>query len=257
MKHAKLMQAHDVSVLRPSDDGANKRVLHQVTMEISSGELLAIVGPSGSGKSTFLRVLNRLIEPEQGRILLSGRDIRKIAPPQLRARVSLVAQKPYLFAGTVQENLEASAKLRRTAPPNFKSKELLQVLNMCSVDASWMNRDARKLSIGEQQRVSLARSLFGPCEVLLLDEPTSSLDRPNADQMAKTFKILAKEKGLGIIVVTHDLRLAEMCADRIALMFEGSILEEGEREQILSQPKQTYTRTFISTIRPNRNRLIS
>ena len=248
------MLARDVSVIRPSEEGASKQVLHQVTLEISSGELLAIVGPSGSGKSTLLRVLNRLLEPEQGLILLSGRDIREIAPPQLRARVSLVAQKPYLFPGTVKENLEASAKLRRTAPPNFKSKELLQILNMCSVDASWMKRDAQKLSIGEQQRVSLARSLFGPCEVLLLDEPTSSLDRPKADQIAKTLKTLAIEKGLGIIVVTHDLRLAELCADRIALMFEGAILEEGAREKILSQPKQTYTRKFISTIRPNRNR---
>lgn len=257
MKHNKLMLARGVSVIRPIEDGASKKVLHQVTLEVSSGELLAIVGPSGSGKSTLLRVLNRLLEPEQGQIFLSGRDIRQIAPPQLRARVSLVAQKPYLFPGTVKENLEASAKLRRTAPPNFKSKELLQVLNMCCVDVSWMNRDAQKLSIGEQQRVSLARSLFGPCEVLLLDEPTSALDRPNADQMAETFKILTKEKGLGIIVVTHDLRLAELCADRIALMFEGSILEEGEREQILSRPKQTYTRKFISTIRPDHNRLKS
>ena len=118
---------------------------------------------------------------------------------------------------------------------------------MCRVEQSWLNRDAHKLSVGQQQRVCLLRALLGPCKAMLLDEPTSALDRQTRVQMAKMFKLLAKEKGLAIILVTHGLEIAEICADRIALMISGSVIETGPVAQVLNAPKTEASRQFLSS----------
>ena len=241
-----ILSAEEVAASRPGEDGLLRQVLQPTSLGVATGELLAIVGPSGSGKSTLLRLLNRLLEPEQGRITLEGKDIRAFDPPQLRARLPLVAQKPYLFHGTVKANLEASSRLRRDTLPDLQAEDVQSLIKMCQVDTSWLNRDARKLSIGQQQRVCLVRALLGPCQVLLLDEPTSSLDRPTADQLAQTFRKLSREKGLTIVVVTHDLRVAELCADRVAMMHEGAIVEVGAAAEVLQSPRTEAARKFLS-----------
>jgi putative ABC transport system ATP-binding protein len=245
MSHTELLLAREVSASRPGETGLPVRILQNTTLGVNSGELLAIVGPSGSGKSTLLRLYNRLLEPDTGQVLLSGKDIKSIAPPILRSRVPLVAQKPYLFQGTVKYNLKVSAKLRQTEEPELQLPAIKKLIDMCQVNQSWFERDARKLSIGQQQRVCLARAMIGPCEVLLLDEPTSALDRPTSDQMATTFRQLVGEMGLAIILVTHDLRLAGICADRVALMLEGSIIEQGAASDILRNPQTDSAKKFI------------
>ena len=247
-----LLQAREVTVSLPAEAGRMQRVLHDITLHVDAGEVLALVGPSGSGKSTLLRLFNRLLEPDSGEILLAGENIQTLDPPKLRARIPLVAQKPFLFSGTVRDNLQASARLRRTGLPDLKGPQLRRLLELCQIEQSWLDRDARKLSIGQQQRICLARALFGPCQGLLLDEPTSALDRPTADLMAQTFRDLAKQKNLAVIVVTHDLRLAEHCADRVALLLDSSVVEEGPATQVLSNPKTTSARLFL-TSEPVRN----
>ena len=241
-----LLQARQVVASRPSESGQLQRVLQETTLEVSAGEILAVVGPSGSGKSSLLRLFNRLLEPDRGEILLAGEDIKNISPPALRARIPLVAQKLFLFPGTVRDNLQITAKLRRTALPDLNTPELLELLELCHVDSAWLDRDARKLSVGQQQRVCLARAMVGPCQALLLDEPTSALDRPTADKLALTFRQLAREKGLAIVFVTHDLRLTERCADRIAFLVNGAVVEEGSVNQILNHPATAEVRSFLS-----------
>lgn len=251
MKCRELLLAEDVTVSRPGNDGSFERILEKTTLGVTPGEVLAVAGPSGSGKSTLLRLYNRLLEPDSGQVLLSGKDIRTVSPPVLRAQVPLVAQKPYLFPGTVSNNLRASARLRRVEPPELHSPETKSLVEMCRVETSWLDRDARKLSVGQQQRVCLLRALLGPCKALLLDEPTSALDRQTGVQMAQTFKLLTKEKGLAIILVTHDLEIAEICADRIALMISGSVIETGPVAQVLNAPQAEASRQFLSSAVPD------
>ena len=247
MSSGELLLAQDVSVSRPGEDGSSIHILEDVTLGVVPGEVLSVAGPSGSGKSTLLRLFNRLLEPDSGKVLFSGRDIKTIPPPVLRAQVPLVAQKPYLFPGTVKDNLLATARLRRVEPPELQSPDIKNLIEMCRVEESWLERDARKLSVGQQQRVCLLRALLGTCKALLLDEPTSALDRRTGVLMAKTFKLLAKETDLAIILVTHDLQVAEICADRIALMIGGSLVETGPVAQILNDPKADASRQFLSS----------
>jgi putative ABC transport system ATP-binding protein len=244
---APLLQARQVAASRPGESGALQRILQETTLTVDAGEILAVVGPSGSGKSTLLRLFNRLLEAEAGEILLSGENIRNLHPPELRARVPLVSQKPFLFPGTVRENLQAPARLRRSEPPGYNEQSLQELLELCHVDPDWLERDARKLSVGQQQRVCLARAMVGPCQVLLLDEPTSALDRPTADQMALTFRQLAREKKLAIIFVTHDLRLTARCADHVIFMANGAVVEEGSASQLLNHPETAEVRAFLSS----------
>ncbi len=247
MTSRELLLAQEVTASRPGDDGVPERVLQKTTLGVTSGEILSVVGPSGSGKSTLLRLFNRLLEPDSGQITLSGMNIRSFPPSVLRAQIPLVAQKPYLFAGTVKDNLLASARLRRVASPDLQSPEMKKLLELCRVEQSWLDRDARKLSVGQQQRICLMRALVGPCQALLLDEPTSALDRRTAAQMAQTFRLLANERGLAIILVTHDLQIAELCADRVALMVDGSVIETGPAAQVLHDPETEVARQFLSS----------
>jgi putative ABC transport system ATP-binding protein len=244
---APLLQVRQVVASRQGETGALQRVLQETTLKVEAGKILAVVGPSGSGKSTLLRLLNRLLEAESGDILLSGVNIRSIPPTELRACIPLVSQKPFLFPGTVRENLQAPARLRRAELPDSTDPSLQELLELCHVDPAWLDRDARKLSVGQQQRVCLARAMVGPCQVLLLDEPTSALDRPTADQMALTFRQLAREKNLAIIFVTHDLRLTGRCADHVIFMANGAVVEEGPATQLLNHPETAEVRTFLAS----------
>jgi putative ABC transport system ATP-binding protein len=244
---APLLQVRQVAASRPGESGAVQRVLQETTLRVDAGEILAVVGPSGSGKSTLLRLINRLLEAESGVILLSGENIRSLTPPELRVRIPLVSQKPFLFPGTVRENLQAPARLRRTEGPDYSDPSLQELLELCHVDPAWLDRDARKLSVGQQQRVCLARAMVGPCQVLLLDEPTSALDRPTADQMASTFRQLAREKNLAIIFVTHDLRLTARCADHVIFMDNGAVVEEGPASRLLNHPETPEVRAFLAS----------
>lgn len=244
---APLLQAENVRVSRPAESGGLRQVLKGASLQVASGEVLAVVGPSGSGKSTLLRLFNRLLEPDHGRILIEGEDVRSFAPPELRARVPLVAQKPFLFAGTVGDNLQTPARMRRAGLPDLESPVVRELLELCQVDPAWINRDARKLSVGQQQRICVARALVGPCQALLLDEPTSALDRPTADLMAHTFRQLARKRNLAIIFVSHDLRLTERCADRVALLLDGAIAEEGPPARVLHAPATEAARAFLTS----------
>lgn len=245
MSESPLLAAADVSVSRVFEDNKSRRVVETVNLAVAEGEVLAIVGPSGSGKSTLLRLFNRLLEPDSGRILFAEKNVAEIDPPALRAQLPLVPQKPFLFKGTVADNLRASARFRHEPSPDLTSKEAKEILSLCQVEEEWLARDGSRLSIGQQQRVCLARALFGPCRGLLLDEPTSALDRPTAEQLAKTFRLLAKERNLAMIIVTHDLRVAEMCADHAAILIEGKVVEEGVASKVMHVPQHAQAREFI------------
>jgi putative ABC transport system ATP-binding protein len=197
------------------------------------------------GKSTLIRLINRLSDPTSGVIYLDNVDIANLDPLQLRSRVAMVLQKPFLFEGTVLSNLQRPFLYRNTAIPGPDNTALLRSLELARLSPTLLERDARTLSLGEQQRVSLARALITSPTVLLLDEPTSALDRPTADHLATTFREICQAQQLTIMLVTHDLRLAEKISDYLYFLEGGRIREEGNTASMLSCPQTDALRHFL------------
>jgi putative ABC transport system ATP-binding protein len=181
-------------------------VLQDVSIDIGEGAT-AIVGPSGAGKSTLLRLLNRLADPVAGTVRFGGRDVRELDVLGLRRDVVLVPQMPAPLPGTVAMNVAYGPSLRGD------STDVDRWLELAGLDASYAPRDAARLSVGEQQRLMLARALALEPDALLLDEPTASLDAATADRVGATLRRLAHD-GIGVCLATHDLRLAGEVADR-------------------------------------------
>jgi putative ABC transport system ATP-binding protein len=240
-----LIVLEQVRTSRRDPQGRETMILSGIDLSVSRGRMTVIIGPSGGGKSTLVRLLNRLEEPDSGRILLDGRNIAEIDPLLLRRRVALVPQKPFLFPGTVLDNLQRPFDFQGTPAPEKEDPRMLEVLEDTQVPRSWLDREGRSLSLGQQQRVCLARSLATGPEALLLDEPTSSLDRPTTDRIAETLRHISHQRGLALLMVTHDLRLAERTADYLAYLENGRIEEQGEPHQLLTRPGSKPLQTFL------------
>jgi putative ABC transport system ATP-binding protein len=188
-------------------------VLRDVTLSIPSGST-ALLGPSGSGKSTLLRLLNRLADPDEGVVRFHGTDVRELDPLELRRRVGLVPQLPAPVPGTVADNVRFGPRLEgRDVDPE-------PPVGLAGLDTSFLDRDASRLSVGEQQRVMLARALALEPEVLLLDEPTASLD---AAAKAAVEDALRGLTGVSVIVVTHDEPQADRLASHVVRIENGRI----------------------------------
>jgi putative ABC transport system ATP-binding protein len=187
-------------------------VLHDVSMQIEPGAT-ALLGPSGSGKSTILRLLNRLADPDSGVVRMHGEDVRADDVLELRRRAVLVPQLPAPLPGTVAENVRYGPSLIG------RTVEVEPLLARAGLDASYAERDASQLSVGEQQRVMLARALALEPEVLLLDEPTSALDETARDEIERT--LLGLRERVSIVLVTHDGAQAERLTTRTVRIRDG------------------------------------
>lgn len=206
-----------------------KRLVDDVSIRVQHGDLLAIAGPSGAGKSSFLRLLNRLDEPTAGTVYLDGQDYRAIPPRELRRRVGMVMQSPFLFPGTVADNI-------RYGPLTRGEEVLTETIEMLldRVDLpGYASRDVSRLSGGEAQRVSLARTLANSPEVLLLDEPTSALDEATESEVEALIGRIIQQRQLTGLIVTHDMDQAARLANRVMLMDEGRLTRIGPAEEVL------------------------
>jgi putative ABC transport system ATP-binding protein len=197
-----------------------KEVLRGVSAHLPEGAS-AVVGPSGCGKSTLLRLLNRLADPDSGTVDYRGRGVSEYEVLGLRREVSLVPQLPALLEGTVASNIAFATRLAG------REAETDRVLNLAGLDPSFATRDAAKLSVGEQQRVMLARSLALEPSVLLLDEPTSALDEAARDSVEATLLGLRARLGLSFVLVTHDLAQANRLADSFLQLDQGCVVDAG------------------------------
>jgi putative ABC transport system ATP-binding protein len=240
------LRLEKIGIRRHGPNGRETAILSDISFSARSGEVTAIVGPSGGGKSSLIRLINRLSDPTSGSILLDGMDIARIDPLSLRRRVAMVLQKPFMFEGTVLTNLQRPFLFRMEPLPNADSDEVRKVMELAHLAPEMIARDSRSLSLGEQQRVSLARALITKPQVLLLDEPTSALDRPTADYLAATFHDICRSQQLIVILVTHDLRLAGRIADHLLYLEGGRILEEGRADELLSRPQTAQLRRFLA-----------
>ena len=189
-------------------------VLRDVSLEIGVGAT-ALLGPSGSGKSSLLRLLNRLADPDSGAVRFHGQDVRELDPLELRRRACLVPQLPAPLPGTVADNVRYGPALAE------READVSRALALAGLDESYADRDASRLSVGEQQRVMLARALALEPEVLLLDEPTAALDEDAREGVERTLADLVRRAGASTVLVTHDRGQASRLADRTIEIRDG------------------------------------
>lgn len=230
---------------RTDEKGGEVTVLRGVDLNLAAGRITVVIGPSGGGKSTLVRLLNRLEEPDGGRVLFNGRDIRDCDPLQLRRRIALLPQQPFVFAGTALSNLQQPFHYQGRKPPAADDPQLQELLVLCKLSADLLPREARTLSLGQKQRLCLARSLTTSPEVLLLDEPTSALDRPTVDGLIASLKAICRQRQLAVLLVTHDLYLAQAIADDLVYLQQGSILEQGAASELFRQPRSAALQRFL------------
>ena len=208
---------------------AGRPIVDDISMQVQQGDLLAIVGPSGAGKSTFLRLLNRLDEPTSGTVYVNGRDYREIAPRELRRRLGMVMQTPFLFPGTVAENIRFGPRQQGEAVGDEAIERLLQQVGLPGM----AGRGVANLSGGEAQRVALARCLANGPEVLLLDEPTSALDEAAKRGIEGLVRAIVAERRLTCLIVTHDTAQAARLAERVMVIEHGKLGRIGRLQEVL------------------------
>jgi polar amino acid transport system ATP-binding protein len=224
-------------------------VLKGIDFEVSAGEVVCVIGPSGSGKSTLLRCINLLEQPTAGQVLVGGVEVTdpEVDIDAVRRRIGMVFQQFNLFPHlTTTENVtiaqrrvlgRAKAEAERVAAAN------LERVGLADKAQSYPSQ----LSGGQQQRVAIARSLAMGPELMLFDEPTSSLDPEIVGDVLAVMRGLAHE-GMTMIVVTHEMSFAREVADRVAFMDDGAIVEEGPPDRVIGNPAHERTRRFLARV---------
>lgn len=224
----------------------NTTVLKEMNLTINKGELVVFIGPSGCGKTTSLKMINRLIEPTEGTIIVNGQDTRKMDPIELRRQMGYVIQQTGLFPHmTIRENIQLIASLEGHAEQDMDARTE-HLLRMVGLDPDqFIDRYPSELSGGQQQRIGFARALMNDPEVILMDEPFSALDPVTRNDLQEELFNLQEEVKKTIVFVTHDMDEAIKLADRICIMRDGEIVQFDTPEQILRNPKDEYVESFI------------
>ena len=221
-------------------------VLKGIDVDISKGEIIAIIGPSGSGKSTFLRCINRLEEPSKGDIIINGKNImdKDTNINFMRRELGMVFQHFNLFPHkTVMKNITlAPMKVKNISKENAEKKaiELLEKVGLVDKKDEYPN----KLSGGQKQRIAIARALAMEPDIMLFDEPTSALDPEMIKEVLDVMVELAKE-GMTMLIVTHEMGFAKNVATRILFMNDGKILEDEEPVEFFTNPKHDRVKEFL------------
>ena len=224
-------------------------VLKGVDLEVEKGQVVVIVGPSGCGKSTFLRCLNLLEKPSAGQVLLAGEIISApgVDANRVRQRLGMVFQRFHLFPHLDAIGNVALAPQRVLGLAGAAAQaRAVQLLEKVGVGAR-MRAYPQEMSGGELQRVAIARALAMEPEVLLFDEPTSSLDPEWVGEVLKTMHALVEE-GVTMVVVTHEMGFAREVADQVLFMDQGLVVERGTPGDVLERPQHERTRLFLQRI---------
>ena len=225
----------------------DNEVLRGIDLEVASGEVLTIIGPSGSGKSTLLRCVNLLEPLNEGRIFLEGEEITRKGTDvsAVRQRIGMVFQQFNLFPHlTVMDNLTLAARRIRRRPraeAEQRARELLSRVGLAEKEG----QHPHQLSGGQQQRVAIARALMMEPHVMLFDEVTSALDPELVGEVLIVVRDLARDLGMTMLVVTHEMQFAREVGDRVVFMDEGRIVEQGKPADVLDQPQEERTKRFL------------
>jgi osmoprotectant transport system ATP-binding protein len=235
--------------------GATPAVV-DLTLHVADGELLVLLGGSGSGKTTTLKMVNRLIDPDVGRVAVGGRDVRDVAPHELRRGIGYCFQQVGLFPHlTVAENVGITPRLLGWPAARIASR-VDEMLDLVELDpAEYRGRPPHALSGGQQQRVGVARALAAEPAVLLLDEPFGALDPITRDQVQRAFGALRARLGVTGMFVTHDVAEALVLGDRIAVLRDGALVQVGTPAELVQRPADAYVHDLLATPRQQAERL--
>lgn len=231
------LELRDVRVsytARPADG----LVVRDVSLEIAAGQMLALIGPNGAGKTTLLRVASGILVPRAGSVLLDGKPLTALAPRERAQRIAVVPQEGPVPSGLLVREMVSLGRtpyLRPLLGATAADRQAVDAaIAAVGIDAL-ADRFVDELSGGERQRVILARALGQQASVLLLDEPTANLDLQAQVQMLELVRGLSRERGLAVLAAVHDLQLAALYCDRVALLSHGQIVSQGAPEAVLTE----------------------
>ena len=217
-----------------------------VSFCVDKGKLVALLGPSGSGKTTTLKMINRLLTPTEGTVLIDGSDISQLEPRKLRMNIGYVLQTGALFPNlTVYENIEIIPEMKGW-PKAERQKTIRAYLSLVGLDADqYMNRYPRDLSGGEQQRVGILRAIVAKPDILLMDEPFSALDPISRNQLQELIKHLHETFKMTIVFVTHDMAEAVKLGDRLCVMSSGEVVQLDTPQAVKDHPAHEVVKRFF------------
>jgi osmoprotectant transport system ATP-binding protein len=221
-------------------------VVKNLDLTVNKGEFVCLIGPSGCGKTTTLKMVNRLIEPSKGTISIYGKDIMQQDPVQLRRGIGYVVQQIGLFPHmTISDNIALVPKLLGWSAED-RNKRVDELLPLVGLDPDYYrNRYPRELSGGQQQRVGVIRALAAQPELILMDEPFGAWDPITRDSLQYELKRLQSNLKKTIVFVTHDMDEAMKLADRIILMKDGIVLQDGTPQEFYNRPANDFVKEFI------------
>ncbi|MFO1349438.1 MAG: ABC transporter ATP-binding protein [Gammaproteobacteria bacterium] len=261
---APLLDVADLVKHFPANHGRTVKAINGVSFHIAPGESLALVGESGSGKTTTGRCILKLLEPTAGAIRFRDRDITRISATEFRAlrgQIQMVFQEPYDSLNPrmrIGHIIEEPLKLVRKMNAGQRRGRVAEVLNMVQFDAAVLAKYPHQLSAGEQQRIGIARALVTEPELVVLDEPTSALDVSVRAEILNLLADLQQRLGLAYLLISHDLTAVRRVCSRIAIMYLGKIVEEGDTEDIFQRPLHPYSRALLSSVLyPDPNQTLS
>lgn len=258
-----LLQLEDVKKWFPATSGLlsslfrNTRYLRAVdgvSFDIRASETLGLVGESGCGKSTIAKLIVRLLEPTGGKILLDGRDLWELPSREVKEaqqRIQIILQKPFASLDprwSIERSIREPLVTHDTISRNHLEEKVTELLRAVGLDPSYRNQYPHQFSGGQIQRIALARALAVEPDILVADEPVSSLDVSVQAQILNLMKDLQDEFGLSILFISHDLGVVRYLSDRVGVMYLGKLVELGPSGKIFAQPAHPYSKALISAI---------
>ena len=225
----------------------DKAVLSDINLSIESHEFFVLAGSSGGGKTTLLKMVNRLIEPNEGQVLIDDQDIQTINLRDLRLQIGYVLQQIALFPNmTVLENIGIIPTMKGWSKRETRER-VLELLPLVGLDAEkYLNRYPHELSGGEAQRIGILRAIACKPKIILMDEPFSALDPISRKQLQELVKDLQKTLKITTVFVTHDMSEGMAMADRIAILKDGELQQVGRPQEILNAPANTFVTDFFT-----------
>ncbi|MED3997246.1 betaine/proline/choline family ABC transporter ATP-binding protein [Peribacillus frigoritolerans] len=222
-----------------------KKAVKNISLDIKKGEFICFIGPSGCGKTTTMKMINRLIEPSEGKILINGENIMDKDPVELRRQIGYVIQQIGLFPHmTILENITLVPKLLKWNEQK-KKERALELLQLVDMGPEYLEKYPYELSGGQQQRIGVLRALASNPPLILMDEPFGALDPITRDALQEEFKNLQRTLDKTIVFVTHDMDEAIKLADRIVILKAGEIVQVGTPDEILRNPANEFVEEFI------------
>jgi len=232
-----VLKAENISRLSPANK-TSKTIIGEFSYEFFKNRIYNILGPSGAGKSSLLRLFNRLDEISDGRLLYKDKELREYDPCSLRREIGYLFQTPYLFPKTVKDNFIY-------VDSSLTDEAIVEMLASVNLKSDYLHSDVEVLSVGEKQRIALARLLTMNSRVMLLDEPTSALDERNSSQILKLIKRLISQKDITVIMVTHDPRQAVDLGGEALLLVDGRLVEHGPAKDLVTGPRTEAGKQFL------------